>query len=310
MAPCTTFLSCTKYYCGHSLPRPDLRSSSKSPGRSFPRMASGNVVRSFKILGTFSKLRREGKVALMPYITAGDPDLATTSKLLQLLDQCGADLIELGLPYSNPSLDGPVIQASTRRALANGTKLETTISMLKEVVPRLSCPIVLLSYYKHIVAYGVEKFTSIVGEGGVHGLLVPDVPFREIASLKRRTEANDIELGLITTPITPRCQMEAIVDVSEGFVYLASSVGVTGARPTVNPQVEDLLQELKEVTTKPVAVGFGISKPEHVKQIATWGADGVIVGSAIVQLLAEARSSEEALRRVEIFTKSLKAALP
>ncbi|PIA31563.1 hypothetical protein AQUCO_04900099v1 [Aquilegia coerulea] len=197
---------------------------------------------------TFIKLRKQGKVALIPYITAGDPDLSTTAEALKVLDSCGSDIVELGLPYSDPVLDGPVIQGASARALANGTTLESIIFMLKEV--------------------------------------------------------------LLTTPITPKEEMKRIVESAEGFVYLVSSVGVTGARATLNPDVPLLLQEIKEVTSKPVAVGFGISTPEHVKQIAEWGADGVIVGSAMVKRLGESKSPEEGLKELETFARSLKVALP
>ncbi|OAY80905.1 Tryptophan synthase alpha chain [Ananas comosus] len=242
--------------------------------------------------------KQKGLAALIPYVTAGDPDLATTSKILQLLDRCGADVIELGVPFFDAPLDGPVIKSSHRRALSNGITLEAILSMLKEVVPHLSCPIVLFSYHTPVFEYGIES------------LLVPDLSFDDNARLKQAAAENEVQLVLLTTPVTPRRQMEAIVDASQGFVYLVSSVGVTGDRATVNPQVELLLKEIKGITANPVAVGFGISNPEHVKKVASWGADGVIVGSAIVRLIGEGKSSNEILRNVETFVSSLKAALP
>ncbi|KAJ0982427.1 hypothetical protein J5N97_010682 [Dioscorea zingiberensis] len=187
---------------------------------------------------TFSKLKQQKKVAFIPYITAGDPDLQTTAKALKLLDNCGADVIELGVPFSEPIADGPVIQASMRRALKNGTNLKTITLMLEEVVPQLSCPIALLSYYNAIHNYGVEAFISMIKDCGVHGLIVPDLPFEKSAHLRKKEVKKDIEL------------------------------------------------------------------------LSRWGADGVIVGSAIVKQLGEAESSEEGLRRVASFVKSLKAALP
>ncbi|GFZ04784.1 aldolase-type TIM barrel family protein [Actinidia rufa] len=248
-------------------------------------------------------------VAFIPYITAGDPDLSTTAEALKVLDSCGSDIIELGVPYSDPLADGPVIQAAATRALAKGTNFNAILSMLKEVVPQLSCPLALFSYYNPILKCGVEKFMSTVKDVGVHGLVVPDVPLEETEILRNEAVKNNIELVLLTTPTTPTERMKAIVEASEGYVYLVSSVGVTGARASVNAKVETLLSEIKEVTSKPVAVGFGISKPEQVKQLVAWGADGVIVGSAMVKLLGEAKSPEEGLKELETLTKSLKSAL-
>ncbi|XP_065027405.1 tryptophan synthase alpha chain-like [Musa acuminata AAA Group] len=259
---------------------------------------------------TFSDLRRQGRVAFIPYITAGDPDLSTTAKALKLLDCCGADIIELGLPYNNPILDGPVIQASNKRALAGKTNMEAVISMLKEVVPQISCPIVIFSYYNLILARRSEWFLSALEDAGAKGLIVPDLPFEESADLKREAAKKNVDMVLLTTPTTTKKKMKAISDASEGFIYLVSSAGVTGVRDTVNRQVQFLLKEIKEKTAKPVAVGFGISKPEHVKQLSLWGADGVIVGSAIVKLLGEANSTEDGLKHVESFVASLTAALP
>ncbi|XP_057957498.1 tryptophan synthase alpha chain-like [Malania oleifera] len=258
---------------------------------------------------TFTKLRKQGKVAFIPYITAGDPDLSTTSEALKVLDSCGSDIIELGVPYSDPLADGPVIQAAATRSLARGINFDAIISMLKEVIPHLSCPIALFSYYNPILKRGIERFMSTVNDAGVHGLVVPDVPLEETGILRREAVKHGIELVLLTTPTTPTHRMKAIVEVSEGFVYLVSSVGVTGARSSVSGRVQGLLQEIKEATSKPVAVGFGISKPEHVRQIAGWGADGVIVGSAMVRLLGEAKSPSEGLKELENLTKSLKSAL-
>ncbi|KAF9686901.1 hypothetical protein SADUNF_Sadunf02G0038000 [Salix dunnii] len=284
--------------------------------RRFAPMASLTAIRSLGIGETFSNLKKQGKVstalsvALIPYITAGDPDLKTTAEALKLLDACGCDIIELGVPYSDPLADGPVIQAAATRSLARGTNLEAITSMLKEVVPLVSCPIALFTYYNPILKRGIGKFMSIVKDIGVHGLVVPDVPLEETGVLRKEAVKNKLELVLLTTPTTPTERMKAIVEAADGFVYLVSSVGVTGARASISDRVQTLLRDIKESTTKPVAVGFGISKPEHVKQVAAWGADGVIVGSAMVKLLGEAKSPEEGLKELESFTKSLKAALP
>ncbi|KOM56961.1 hypothetical protein LR48_Vigan10g285300 [Vigna angularis] len=261
--------------------------SSKKALVSVKRYTPVAAMRTMEVPGlseTFTRLKKEGKVAFIPYITAGDPDLSTTAEALKVLDSCGSDIIELGVPYSDPLADGPVIQAAATRSLAKGTNFNAIISMLKEVVPELSCPIALFTYYNPILKRGTEKFMSILRETGVHGLVVPDVPLEETETLRVEAKKNGIELVLLTTPTTPKDRMKAIVDAAEGFVYLA--------------------------TTKPVAVGFGISKPEHVKQVAGWGADGVIVGSAMVKVLGEAKSPQEGLKELEAFARSLKEALP
>ncbi|KAI3460922.1 hypothetical protein Pfo_017585 [Paulownia fortunei] len=297
----------TNYYI------PERRSSFiSSTNRSLkykPPMATLKTSPTVGLSETFYRLKQRGKVALIPYITAGDPDLSTTAEALKVLDSCGSDIIELGVPYSDPLADGPVIQAAATRSLGRGTNFDKIIAMLKEVVPQLSCPIALFSYYNPILKRGVEKFMTTLKYTGIHGLVVPDVPLEETEILRKEATNNNIELVLLTTPTTPTARMKTIVEASEGFVYLVSSVGVTGARASVSEKVQSLLQEIKEATSKPVAVGFGISKPEHVKQVAGWGADGVIVGSAIVKLLGEAKSPEEGLKELEMFTKSLKSAL-
>ncbi|KAK7396400.1 hypothetical protein VNO78_17386 [Psophocarpus tetragonolobus] len=273
-------------------------------------VAAIRTMESAGLSATFKRLKEQGRVAFIPYITAGDPDLSTTAEALKVLDSCGSDIIELGVPYSDPLADGPVIQAAATRSLEKGTNFNAIISMLKEVVPQLSCPIALFTYYNPILKRGTDRFMSTIRDTGVHGLVVPDVPLEETESLRTEAKKNGIELVLLTTPTTPTDRMKAIVDAAEGFVYLVSSVGVTGARSSISGSVQSLLQDIKKATTKPVAVGFGISKPEHVKQVAGWGADGVIVGSAMVKLLGEAKSPQEGLKELEIFTLSLKEALP
>ncbi|KAK4792965.1 hypothetical protein SAY86_023400 [Trapa natans] len=286
------------------------RRASFASARRFQTMAVVNTVSTVGLSETFTRLKEQGKVALIPYITAGDPDLSTTAQALKVLDSCGSDIIELGVPYSDPLADGPVIQAAATRSLARGTNFDAIIKMLEKVAPELSCPIALFSYYNPILKRGVEKFMSTINDAGVHGLVVPDVPLEETEILRKEAIKYKIELVLLTTPTTPVSRMKQIVEASEGFVYLVSSVGVTGARTSVSDRVQSLLHDIKEATTKPVAVGFGISKPEHAKQVANWGADGVIVGSAMVKLLGDAKSPEEGLEKLESFTRSLKSALP
>ncbi|KAI4985549.1 hypothetical protein ZWY2020_018179 [Hordeum vulgare] len=271
------------------------------------RVPAGNG--GLSVAKAMSRARDNGMTAFIPYITAGDPDLATTAEALRLLDRLGADVIELGLPFSNPSADGPVIQASTARALSAGATSDTVMAMLKEVTPELSCPVVILSYFNPIERRGTGSFIAAAREAGVRGLIVPDLPYTEAGVLSTEAKKNDIELVLLTTPSTKPERMNEITAASEGFLYLVSINGLTGARPDVNPRVKDLLREIKQVTDKAVAVGFGISTPDHVRQVAQWGADGVIIGSAMVKQLGEADSPRKGLKRLEVYARSLKDAL-
>lgn len=304
----THFLHSNNNLLNHPIPQSYTQKLKVSTSRK-PLMAAVSTTATVGLSETFTRLKEKGKVAFIPYITAGDPDMETTAEALKVLDRCGSDIIELGVPYSDPLADGPVIQAAASRSLSKGTNFAKVISMLEDVVPQLSCPIALFTYYNPILKRGTEKFMATVRDTGVHGLVVPDVPLEETETLRKEAARHNIELVLLTTPTTPKTRMKAITEASEGFVYLVSAVGVTGARASVSSKVEALLKDIKEATSKPVAVGFGISKPEHVKQVAEWGADGVIVGSAMVRILGEAKSPEEGLKELEVFTTSLKSAL-
>ncbi|XP_047088856.1 tryptophan synthase alpha chain-like [Lolium rigidum] len=259
---------------------------------------------------TLSRVKEQGKTALIPYITAGDPDLATTAEALRLLDRLGADVIELGMPSPDPYADGPVIKASAQRALAAGATADAVMAMLKEVTPDLSCPVVLFSYFDPIVRQGTASFAAAAKDAGVKGLIIPDLPYDNIHAFRIEAIKNSLELILLTTPATTAERMREITKASQGFVYLVSVVGVTGARATLNPHVKDLLKEIRKISDKAVAVGFGISTPEHVSQIVEWGADGVIIGSAMVKQLGEAQSPTQGLKRLEVYARSLKDALP
>jgi tryptophan synthase alpha chain len=253
-------------------------------------------------------LRSQQQCALIPFITAGDPDLATTAEALKVLDANGADLIELGVPYSDPLADGPVIQAAATRALQKGTSLDDVISMVAKISPQLRSPIILFTYYNPILHRGIENFLKQIAEAGVKGLVIPDLPLEEAASVLEPAKRVGIELILLVAPTSPPERITAIAQQSQGFIYLVSVTGVTGVRSQVENRVEDLLSRLRGATDKPVAVGFGISQPEHAKQMKDWGADGVIVGSAFVKLMSD-RTSQESLQAVGEFCQSLKQAI-
>ncbi|MEB3281571.1 MAG: tryptophan synthase subunit alpha [Lyngbya sp.] len=246
--------------------------------------------------------------ALIPFITAGDPNLETTAQALQVLDRNGADLIELGVPYSDPLADGPVIQAAATRALQRGTRLEAVLEMLQSVSPSLKAPIILFTYYNPILYRGIEPFLQKIYQAGARGLVVPDLPLEEAPGLLKPASEMGIEVTLLVAPTSPKERIEMIARQSQGFIYLVSVTGVTGMRTEVQTRVQDLLQLMRSVTDKPIGVGFGISQPEHARQVRDWGADAVIVGSAVVKRLA-AGTPSEGLEAIAEFCSSLKQAV-
>jgi tryptophan synthase alpha chain len=253
----------------------------------------------------FSHLRANGKAALIPFITAGDPNLEITAKALLQLDRNGADLIELGIPYSDPLADGPVIQAAATRALAKGTTLDLVLDLVRNVTPTLQSPLILFSYYNPILNVGVEKFLQRIYDAGARGLVVPDLPLEEAEGLLTPSAAIGIEVILLVAPTSPRARMEAIAAKSQGFIYLVSSTGVTGMRSQLAKNVQSMIENLRSVTDKPIGVGFGISQPEQARQVIEWNADAAIVGSAMVKRL----EVDGGLKEITDLCSSLKRAI-
>ena len=253
-------------------------------------------------------LREAKQCALIPFITAGDPDLKTTAEALKVLDRNGADIIELGVPYSDPLADGPVIQAAATRALQKGTKLEQVLEIVEKVSPEIKAPIVLFTYYNPILNRGIRPFLEQIAKVGVKGLVVPDLPLEEADELSQTAASLGIELILLVAPTSSETRIKAISAKSQGFIYLVSVTGVTGMRSQIQSRVKDLLEEMRQLTDKPIGVGFGISKPEQAQQVMEWGADAVIVGSAFVRAL-ETGTPAEGLQAVEKLCKELKSAI-
>ncbi len=256
----------------------------------------------------FQDLKQNSQCALIPFITAGDPDLETTAKALEILANNGADLIELGVPYSDPLADGPTIQAAATRALHKGVQLEDVLAIVKKVVGKINIPIILFTYYNPIYYRGIESFLRQVKEAGVSGLVVPDLPLEEAEVLLKPAAEIGIEVTLLIAPTSSQSRIEAIAAKSQGFIYLVSVTGVTGVRTQMATGIEDLLANLHSTTDKPIGVGFGISNPEQAKQVKEWGADAIIVGSAIVKRLAEG-TPESGLKAIGEFCHSLKQAI-
>ena len=256
----------------------------------------------------FTSLRQNNQRALIPFVTAGDPNLDLTAEALRVLDAKGADLIELGVPYSDPLADGPVIQAAATRALKQGTRLASVLEMAQSITCSLRSPLILFTYYNPILNLGIKTFLQQLVTAGIKGLVVPDLPIEEASELLQQADVAGIEVILLVTPTSPKQRIEAIADQSRGFIYLVSVTGVTGMRSQIQTRVKDVITEIRTVTNKPIGVGFGISSPEQARQVIDWGADGVIVGSAFVQRLAEGTPYRR-LRAVRDFCSELKTAI-
>jgi tryptophan synthase alpha chain len=239
----------------------------------------------------FSDLHQQGRCALMPFLMAGDPDLATTRATLLALQANGADIVELGIPYSDPLADGPVIQAAASRALAAATTPATVLEMLTSLKGELTMPVVLFTYSNPLLNRGMDTFCRDAAAAGAAGLVVPDLPLEEGEKLSQIAAGHGLDLVLLVAPTTPAERLTRIHAASRGFTYLVSVTGVTGVRTNLDNRVGDLVGQLKSNGATPVAVGFGISGPEQARQVRDWGADGAIVGSALVKVMAAAHAS-------------------
>jgi tryptophan synthase alpha chain len=238
------------------------------------------------IASRFQALKHEGRMALMPFLMAGDPDLEVTAEVLLSLQENGADMVELGIPYSDPLADGPVIQASAHRALAAGTTTDRVLDMLQSLRGQLTLPVILFTYSNPLLNRGAERFFADAAAAGAAGLVIPDLPLEEAERLSPFAAQHQLDLVLLVAPTTPAERMRRIAEASRGFTYLVSVTGVTGERSNLEQRVASLVTSLRACCPIPVAVGFGISGPEQVRQVREWGADGAIVGSALVKRMA------------------------
>lgn len=246
----------------------------------------------------------------MPFVTAGDPDLDFTADVLHELAARGSHLIEIGVPYSDPIADGPVIQASYTRALKHHVKLADILAMIGQAAPTITTPLVTMVSYAIVLRHGLAKYVDEVKSAGAAGLIVPDLPVEESGELAGICRAADVSLIQLVTPTTPHERAVRIAAASTGFLYYVSVVGITGERQELPPRLIDDVGWLREQTDLPICIGFGISTPEHVKMLAPV-ADGLIVGSAVVRRIAECgnRPPADVLRDVGDYCASLIAAL-
>ena len=259
-----------------------------------------------RLADTFARLREAGTPGLVTYVTAGDPDLAGTEGILRALDRAGADVVEVGIPFSDPLADGPVIQRATERALAAGTTLLGVLALLKRLRAELRMPVVLFSYANPVLRIGAERFADLAREAGVDGVLILDLPIEEAGDFRAMLEARGIDTILLLSPTTSDERLRKAAALGSGFLYAISRLGVTGARNEIADGAEDMVRRIRRVSTLPVALGFGISKPDHVRQVGQW-ADAAVVGSALVNVIAEAGRSPDLNTRVEEYVRWLKS---
>ena len=261
-----------------------------------------------RITKAFEMCRTKGEAAFIPFVTAGDPDLDTTYDLVLTMAESGADIIELGIPFSDPLADGPTIQAASQRALQAGVNPDEILDVVELIRRESQIPIVLMGYYNPVLKYGLSAFAERASEAGADGTIIPDLPLEEARDWQRRASENGIANIFLVAPNTPEKRVEKIAKRSKGFLYYVSVTGITGARKRLPLELTQDLERVRSLSPVPVAVGFGISRPEQVSMLREH-ADGIIVGSAIVKIIeANAQTKKGLLREIRAFVREMKEA--
>jgi tryptophan synthase alpha chain len=261
-----------------------------------------------RIRHTFKALHATGKKALIPFITAGYPDIATTEKCIFQLERSGADIIELGVPFSDPMADGPVIQASSEWALRKGTTLKMILTLVERVRRKTEIPILLMGYYNPFFAFGLPQFADAAKKAGVDGVLVVDLPPEEAGAMKAETDRTGLDLIFLLAPTSDDTRIKRIAENASGFIYYVSLTGVTGVRAQLDKDIRKQIIHIKKHSNLPVGIGFGISTPEQAKRVAHW-ADAVVVGSAIIKIIENSTTPEASIKNVGHFVRGLKKAI-
>jgi tryptophan synthase alpha chain len=261
-----------------------------------------------RIENKFSALRAKKEKALIIYVTAGDPSLGVTKQLILALEKAGADILEIGVPFSDPTADGPVIQAASQRALKSGTTLEGVLKMVAAVRQSSEIPVVLFGYFNPIFSYGVEKFARAARKAGVDGVLVVDLPFEEARELRDHTDAAGLDFISLIAPTTDKARLKMIADHAAGFLYYISITGITGSAAPKIDNIKRDVGEIRKITSLPVAVGFGISKPQQAEEIGKLS-DGVVIGSAVVKLIDENKDNPDLFKTVSDYVRDIKKTL-
>jgi tryptophan synthase alpha chain len=254
-------------------------------------------------------LREKRKKGLIIYITAGDPDLETTEKLVYTIAEAGADIIELGIPFSDPLADGVTIQQASQRALEKNTNIPKILATVKKIRKKIFIPLALMTYYNPVYCYGLERFTRDSQKAGVDGFIVPDLPLEEGEELRNIINKSGLALIFFLAPNSTLERIKVVAQKAQGFIYCISVTGVTGIRENFTPQILEMIEKIRFYTDIPLAIGFGISSPEQAQKIVKY-ADAIIVGSAIVKLIENSQKDLSVrLEQVESFVKSLKKAI-
>ena len=261
-----------------------------------------------RISRLWERLKGEDRKAIIPYITAGDPSLDTSRQLIFALEQAGADMLELGMPFSDPMADGPTIQRASERALAGGVSIHRILTMVKEVRKKTEIPIILFGYYNPFFIYGTKRLASDAREAGIDGILTVDLPPEEADELKQYADQAGLDLIFLLAPTSTEERMKLIASKASGFIYYVSVTGVTGARSTLDRDIERYVKKIRKFSSLPVGVGFGISKPDQVRRITRF-ADAVIVGSALVKVIEENLKSPNLVQKASNFIGELKCAM-
>ena len=256
---------------------------------------------------TFARLRAGKRPGLVTFTTAGDPDLARSAEILKALDRAGADVLEVGVPFSDPLADGPVIQRATERAIAAGGSLRASLAMIAKVRPQVKAPIVIFSYANPMLRLGLDAFARQAADAGVDGVLALDLPIEEAGGFRGTLASAGIDTIFLLSPTTTEARIRTAAELGSGFLYGISRLGVTGARAQVASGAEDMVRRIRAHTSMPIALGFGISSPEHVAEVCRY-ADAAVVGSALVSVIAEAGGSADLIDRVEGYVRWLKNA--
>jgi tryptophan synthase alpha chain len=260
-----------------------------------------------RLAETFAALAREGRCGLVTFTTAGDPDLPRSGEILKALDRAGADVLEVGVPFSDPLADGPVIQRATERALAAGGCLAATLDLVASVRQDVRAPIVLFSYANPLLRMGLEAFADRAFAAGVDGVLALDLPIEEADGFRSVLAARGLDTIFLLSPTTTDARIRRAASLGRGFLYGISRLGVTGARDRVAEGAAAMVRRIRSQTDLPIALGFGISRPEHVAEVGAY-ADAAVVGSALVSLIAEAGESPKLIERVEAYVQELRSA--
>lgn len=260
-----------------------------------------------RIAQQFQRSKQRGEIALWVYLTCGDPDLATTEALVLAAERAGANGIELGVPFSDPVADGPIIQRASERALRSGTTLEGILSLVVRLREKSGIPLLLFSYYNPILQRGLERFAQEANAAGVDGVLAVDLTPEEAGAYVKTLRGEGLDTVFLAAPTSTDRRLERIAACASGFIYVVSRTGVTGPREALSREIPGVVARLRRASALPVAVGFGISRPEHVRELAGL-ADGAVVGSAVVELIAEHERNDERIGAVEQFIWKLKAA--